>query len=242
MQSNQIKRTKEQIERRDQMAARLFIDPGFDWEKTEKITDPTAYLIAARNGDNEARERLILGYTRLAGSIAGGFAFKWRNKADDILAIAFELLVASVNEAIKSETITSDHLCKYIHVRVRGGIINHIRTDYTIMPARTIKIDQTKLEENKESTAEFFVRNFVCESLDVEGVQAAGSKDYEKCYISDIFESKLLTKIEKIVFELRYYGWTDEEIGAFCGTTRQYIRLVRSEAAVKIRKIITGEW
>jgi len=170
-------------------------------------------LEAIRNGDESAREKLIMSYINLAHYLAYRFAHRYRlgYYYDELESVAIASLVESVS---KIENITHDNIGGYILTRMKGAILDAMASQPIIKTPRGKR--PAKFQPLPKG---------------VSGKQKGGSNEALEAVLQ-ICRSNT----EKEIVKSRLAGKTDEQIAAQLSLSRLQVHRTRKSLQKRYRE------
>jgi len=193
--------------------------------------------------DQECRQELILGFIMLVITIAGSWSSKFPSKQNDILGVAFLTLMESVERTITTQTKRDyNAFSAYIHARVRGAIINMIRTDYVVKPPAnsTWFIKEVALRGSDVFVPFSGISNdALIEGKDEAGFLGSNDKNFDFSEV-ELLNSPWFSKDEKIALQMRLNGKKHEDIARALALSRSRVTQIFNKMHDRVVKIVNG--
>lgn len=177
-----------------------------------EYTDEVIYALIkkVREGDTDAREEIILGYTRLVMAKVSTWVTLFpqvSHLSDDMVSEGLLAVIQAVDELIKTGDLEKGSLVAYIHTSIINNINRLLDEENTIRIPRTADNGPVvgPLLNHPTLDNEYILFDFL------EGL-----------------ESLCLTDTEKRILHLRIKGFSDPEISKLLGISRSSIQVFRA--------------
>ena len=224
---------------------RRYVKSGFT-KKPKQMTEEryNEIIYDILKGDLNDRDEFILGFVMLTVSIAGAWAAKFPVKQNDIIGVAYVALMECVEKTITDQTYrTFDAFSAYLHSRVRGAIINMIRTDYIIKPpGNSVWFIAEVAKHGADAYKPFLgISNDVLHDGDNE-VGFLGKCDANFDFSeAELLESPWLSSDEKIALQMRLNGKTHEDISRALALSRSRVTQIFEGMRKRVEDIVRGQ-
>lgn len=218
---------------------RKYVKSGFA-KKPKQMTDwRYQEILSEFFADNEAhRDEFILGFVMLVVSIAGRWASKFPMKQNDILGVAYVTLMECVDRTIEDKANrTFDTFSAYLHVRVRGAIINMIRTDYVVRPPANSEWFIKRAAELGSDAYKPFIG--IAEVENDISMFAVEDRNFDFSEV-ELLESPWFTSDEKIALQMRLNGKKHADIARALALTRSRVTQLFLGMRERVEEIVKG--
>ena len=173
-----------------------------DYKEVDYGEEAVELAEQVRLGNKEARERMILGYTKLAMHKVDSWLAVFPTLAylsDDMVSEGFLAITRAVNKIAEGDLPEKNNPTGYISVAIHNGLSNFVMGEATIRVPRSVESDQR---------ASVSARVFV--GLESE---MGASMVHERLFeIKDVLDSICQTEYDTTIMELRSHGYTDAEV------------------------------
>jgi DNA-directed RNA polymerase specialized sigma24 family protein len=172
-----------------------------------------------RMGNAEAREHMILGYTKLVMHKVESWLSVFPTLeylSDDMVSEGLLAVTKAVNKIAEGDLPETNNPTGYVSVAIHNGISNFAMDEATIRVPRSVAPDQR---------ASVSARVF--EGLETD---MAATMDHEELVdTKDILDSLCQTEYDRAIMDLRARGYTDAEVASQLGIPPTTVYMLRRE-------------
>lgn len=182
-----------------------------------------AAIEQARLGDDSARERMILGYTKLVLSKVATWVTLFpqvSHLSDDMVSEGLLAVVKSVDVLIKEGDPDEGSPTAYVHTSIINNIGHFLEDEMTIRIPRTAEDGPTAIPVDDYDLAVPAHEDGALAAID----------------LMDSFEAACVTQQDRDILHLRIKGYTDQEIANQLGLCRSVVQLNRQEFIERVQR------
>lgn len=202
-----------------------------DYKEVDYEKEAVELAEQIRLGNEDARERMILGYIKLVIHKVGSWLAVFPTLAylsDDMVSEGFLAVTKAVNKIAEGDLPEKNNPTGYISVAIHNGLSNFVMGEAIIRVPRGIELDQRAS-----------VSAHVLVGLESE---IAASTAHERMFeVRDTLNSICETEYDAAIIELRSHGCTDAEIAEQLELPLTTVHMLRRELYQRFLEIEAKE-
>lgn len=185
-----------------------------------------ALVIRLKNGDETAKDQIILGFVQVVQRIAFNWHRRTKRSLDMLEGEALYLLTLAVNKAQRK--LTDNNIGPYINTYVNRNLVKYLYTN------RYLPASPEKLKKLRILRCPLFAPIYEDESSIL--VDWKQMEEQEMNELLQTIEFCIQTNEERTVFTLRIAGYKNEEIAGVMGLSYHQVGRIRRELERRLRK------